>query len=142
MLATFCRPKPIPTPNAPPNTDNTVKSIPTSGSAIKTAKTIIIVLMILDKIMVRLVSKLLLSKRSPIKRASHDAPIISSPTHKIPFKIIRRLSLPEPTEKLMASSISKILSSKPESQSTKPTHKTMETDFSSQSVSLFCGKAA
>ena len=98
--------------------------------------------MILDKIMDRLLSRLLFSKRSPIKRANHDAPIIRSPTHKIPFRIINRLSLPEPTEKLMPSSIAKILSSKPDSQSTNPTHKTMETDFSSQSVSLFCGKAA
>ena len=92
--------------------------------------------------MLKLVSKLLFSNRSPIKRASHDAPIIRIPTHRIPFKIVSRLNLPEPTVKRIASNVSRILSSNPDSHRTNPTHKTIDTTRSSQSVSLFCGKAA
>ena len=135
MLAIFCKPKPKPTPNAPPNTDSTVKSMPTKGSAIKIDSTTAALEMILDSTIRRLMSMCRLFISCVLsQRANHVINSRITPTHNSPVNMVHTLKRLLPTEKLKPSSQLIIHVSTPEIHSTKHSHKPPAAVRSSQSI--------
>ena len=79
----------MPTPSAPLNTDNTVRLMPTSGSAISTASVTSTVVTTFESTMRRFISsRLLFIRRLLMVRESQRANTIITATHTKPVSMV------------------------------------------------------
>ena len=133
----------MPTPSAPPNTDNTVRSMPTSGRAISTDRMMRTTRTMLESMMRRLKSsRVPAMMRFCANCASHMAKMRMMPTQTTPVLTVHRLSLAEPTENTSDFIHLMMMSSMPDTHSTNAAHSTADRLRSKRSLHGLSGRAA